>query len=216
MKKALFVIFILLCAGFAFAQTGVITELSGTVELKPVGSANFIPAKAGDKVAMDTIVSTGFKSSALITAGSTKLTVRPLTRLSLAEISSSAGTETVNVNMQTGRVRVDVSPPAGTKTIMTVKSPIATASVRGTSFEFDTQSLNVFSGKVAFQGSHGIAIAVSAGSSSEVASNGTAADPMQKSASELLPPPLAASETGYNRNLAGAPKGTFSIKFKLN
>jgi len=133
-----------------FAQNGVIKELSGTVELKPAGTSDFIPAKAGDPVAKDTIVSTGFKSSALIQMGSSLITARPLTRLSLAELSSSGGTEVINVSLQTGRVRVDVDPPAGTRTSMAVRGPSATASVRGTSFEFDTYSLNVLKGKVAF------------------------------------------------------------------
>ena len=92
-QAAVIAVLILLCAGMAFAQSGgVIKELSGTVELKPAGQADYTAAKAGDAVARDTVVSTGFKSSALITVGSTTLTVRPLTRLSLAEISASAGT----------------------------------------------------------------------------------------------------------------------------
>ena len=52
----------------------------------------------------DTIISTGFKSSALIRAGSSVITVRPLTRLALAEIISAAGTENINVNLQAGRI----------------------------------------------------------------------------------------------------------------
>ena len=193
-------VLILLCAAHAFAQSGVIAELSGTVELKPAGAADYAAAKAGDEVATDTIVSTGFRSSALIRLGSSVITVRPLTRLSLKEISAGAGTETLNVSLQTGRVRVDVNPPAGSKASFTLQSPIATASVRGTSFEFDTQSLTVLEGTVSFQGSSGGPMAVNAGRTSEITSDGRAADPIVISLAELMPPPLTLSNTGFRQS----------------
>jgi hypothetical protein len=149
-------------------ETGVIKELTGQVELKLAGKTAFTAAHTGDKVTQDTIISTGFKSTAVIVVGSSVITVRPLTRLSLAEIQSSAGTETLNVNLQAGRVRVDVKPPAGTKANTTVQGPSATASVRGTSFEFDTVKLSVNEGKVAFSGTSGPAAMVIAGETNSV------------------------------------------------
>ena len=199
----------LLCAAHAFAQNGVITELSGTVELKAAGGADFIAAQRGDEIARDTIVSTGFKSSALIRVGSSVLTVRPLTRLSLAEISASSGTETINVSLQTGRVKVDVNPPAGTRTTLKVQSPVATASVRGTSFEFDTQSLEVFEGTVAFESSEGGTMLVNAGGSSEIMNNGMPADPLETGAADLMPPPYAGNDTGFQQGGTQSNKGEF-------
>jgi hypothetical protein len=182
MKRGLF--FSLLLAGVilcAFTQnlrSGVIRDISGEVELKRAGASVFIPAKKGDTVAVDTIVSTGFRSSAIIEVGSSTIAVRPLTRLSLAEIQSASDTETLNMNLQTGRVRVDVKPAAGTRTNFTVQSPSATASVRGTSFEFDTCSLKVSEGSVAFQGSRGFVILVPAGMASSIDADERAVDPI--------------------------------------
>lgn len=179
--------------GVIFAQSaspegvGVIRDLSGTVELKLAGSSDFIAASAGDVIAQSTIVSTGFKSSAVIVMGSSVISVRPLTRLSFAEIQSSSGAETVNVGLQTGRVRVDVNPPAGTRANVTVKSPSATASVRGTSFEFDTVNLTVNEGTVAFSGNFGPAAMVNAGGTSFVGSNVTPADPANLITADLMP-----------------------------
>ena len=203
----------LFCAAGAFAQNGVIREVTGTVELRRAGTAAFVPASAGDAIARDTVLSTGFKSSALVAVGSTVLTVRPLTRLTLAEITASAGTETLNVNLQTGRVRVDVDPPAGTRVSTTVRSPVATASVRGTSFEFDTHSLTVSEGTVAFWGNQGGEKLVNAGGSSEITANGSAANPIAVSAAELTPPPYAGSDTGfrYGRVLFGGSLGNGAI-----
>ena len=151
MKRTVVIaVLIFLCIPQLFAQNGIIKELTGTVEIKRPGETVFSAAKAGMPVAKDTIISTGFKSIALVEMGSTEILVRALTRLSLEELSRTAGTETVNVSLQTGRVRVDVNPPAGSRAAMTLRGPNATASVRGTSFEFDTYTLNVLEGTVAF------------------------------------------------------------------
>jgi hypothetical protein len=93
------------------------------------------------------------------------------------EIQASSGTENLNLSLQTGRVRVDVNPPAGTKASMTVSSPSATASVRGTGFDFDGRNLNVNHGSVGFQGNHGVNFAVNAGTGSTVQPNGRPTNP---------------------------------------
>ena len=197
MKKTVFVFILIFAAAAVFAQNGVIRELSGTVELKAPGSSSYVQAKPGDQVREDTIISTGFKSSALIAVGNALLTVRPLTRLTLSEISSSQGTETLNVNLQAGRVRVDVNPPSGTRAAMTVSSPIATASVRGTSFEFDSRNLRVNHGKVSFQGKRGPRMMVNAGSSSHTQEDGKVADPISIIIADLSPPaPVGKDSSG--------------------
>jgi len=86
MKKAFFVLMFILIGVSVFAQSGMIRELNGTVELKASGSSSFVIAKAGDQVSEDTVISTAFKSSALVAVGSALITVRPLTRLTLTEI----------------------------------------------------------------------------------------------------------------------------------
>jgi len=196
-----------------FAQNGVIRELVGTVEIKRAGTANFVPARAGETIAMDTVISTGFRSTALVAIGSSVITVRPLTMLSLAELRAAEGTENININLQAGRVRVDVTPPTGTRTNMEVRGPSATASVRGTSFEFDTRNLRVHEGVVAFRGDRGGVMLVSAGSSSEVSENGKAADPLITSAAELLPPAPAGSDSGINHS--GGDSG-MEVTFELD
>jgi len=184
MKRGLFILLFMavtvLCVFSQNAEkiTGVIRELTGEVELKRTETSAFIKAKAGDTVAADTVVSTGFKSTAIIEVGSSSITVRPLTRLSFAEIQSISDTETLNVKLQTGRVRVDVKPPAGAKANCTIQGPNATASVRGTSFEFDTFNLKVNEGGVAFRGSKGLSILIPAGMSSSIDADDKAIDPL--------------------------------------
>jgi hypothetical protein len=188
MKKTFMALVFLGAALAAYAQTGVIQDLTGTVEIKPAGAQAFVPAKAGDTLQRNTIISTGFKSTAVIVVGNSTIIARALTRLTLAEIAATGNTETINVNLQTGRMRVDVRPPAGAKTNFTVKSPTATASVRGTSFEQDSRNLSVLTGTVAYAGLQGAPALVSAGDESHTSEDGKAADPVASAAQSLLPP----------------------------
>jgi hypothetical protein len=208
-------VFVLLGSVRIFAQNGIITGVAGLVEIKPAGSANFRNARTGEKVFADTIISTGFRSTALVQTAGALLTVKPLTRLTLAEIGSSSGTETINIKLAAGRVRVDVTPPAGTRASMTVSSPSATASVRGTSFEFDVQRITVLHGKVIFRGSNGRAITVSAGGTGEVTADGRAAGTIGK-VIDLSPPSFKGSETGFSYDKTPDRKGEFKIFFILH
>ena len=154
--KRLVILFVLFSAtAYVFAQnpTAVIREMTGTVELKKSGAADWIPARAGDTIDKATIVSTGFKSTAFLAVGNSVLTVRPLTRLSLENLMSQNNAETVNINLNTGRIRAEVNPPAGNITNFTVRSPQATASVRGTSFQMDGDSIQVLTGAISYAAS---------------------------------------------------------------
>jgi hypothetical protein len=190
MRKLLVVLLMMSVTAWAvFGQQGTVKEVFGTVELKHAGSGAFVAAAVGDIVAEQTIVSTGFKSRALIGVGDSTIAVQPLTRLSLTEIATIQGTERVNVRLNTGRVRAEVNPPLGGKTEFTVVSPMATASVRGTVFEFDTINLRVNEGTVAYSGSRGRPMLVGAGNASTVDPvSGRAADPIIVAGAELLPP----------------------------
>jgi len=200
MKKGIIALVLTLAVISAFAQNGVIKELTGTVELKGAGSADFTAAKAGDTVKQDTVVSTGLKSTALIEVGSTVITVRPLTRLTLKEIRASSESETLNVSLQSGRARVDVKPPAGAKASMSISSPSATASVRGTSFEMDARNLYVISGNVLFKGTKGAYTLITTGSESTV-ENGRAVNPLLFGDAAYKPP----MPVGTQANAAPAP-----------
>ena len=160
------IIFLVLIPGI-FAQTGVqqaiIRDLSGTVEIRQSGSEEWQSAGKGQILDWDTTISTGFRSSALIALGNSLLTVRPLTRLTLSELSLIQDTETVQLKLQTGRVRAEVKAPAGAKAQFTIQSPTATASVRGTVFEFDTVNLSVSEGTVAFNGAANAGVLIDAG-----------------------------------------------------
>ena len=215
MKKIIFTaIFITLVVYGAFCQNGVIRELTGEVELKRSGSSAFVPASAGDAVSSNTVVSTGFRSTAIIAIGSSVISVRPLTRLTLAEIQSIENTENVNVNLQSGRVRVEVKPPAGTKTNLNVQSPSATASVRGTIFEMDTQNLKGIEGKVMLSGASGASVMVTGGNTSSTNIDGTVSNPVVNAEQSVHVQPPVGADSESIKVISG--KGELGINIDYN
>ncbi|MDR3021011.1 MAG: FecR family protein [Treponema sp.] len=218
MKKIVFLILMACIAVLTgYSQTGVIREFTGDVGLKTQGATDFIPAEAGALVAQDTIISTGFKSTAIIAVGSATITVRPLTRLSLAEIQSSQSIEALNVNLQAGRVRVDVKPPAGTKANAVVQTPSATASSRGTEFEVDRRSVSTFQGKVVVQGANGLAQIVSAGFRTEATADGGLLNPADLAEETLTPlPPEGFGLAGEQMRTSTPTTGNIAVNINLN
>jgi len=222
MKKLLFVTILILTSLYtfsqsAFAQDAFIDQLTGTVEIKGPKETSFKTASKGDKLSKDTIISTSFKSYAIIKIGGTTITVRPLTNLSLAEIQKSEETETLNVNLQSGRVRVEVKPAAGTKALTTVSSPSSTASVRGTNFEFDTNNLYVNEGTVSFVGNNGQNVLVGAGGSSQVDYTGQVSNPRDERNANLMPSsPVGTSskEMPVSAPAAANAPFTFGLEFE--
>ena len=200
MKKLLFVTIFVLTGLNVFSEEtfigAFIEQLTGTVEIKHPGESSFKAAKSGDKVFRETVISTGFKSYAIIKAGSSTITARPVTQLTLAEIQKSGEAEKLDVNLQTGRVRMDVKPPAGAKASVTVKGPTTTASVRGTSFEFDTDNLYVNEGAVTYIGNRGQDVIVRAGENSRLKQTGQVAYPRDGRNLDLMPPSPVGTSAG--------------------
>jgi hypothetical protein len=191
MKKTL-VIVLVITASVVWAQSprAVIRALRGTVETKAPGASAWQAAAVGQELERETLVSTGFKSEAVIALGDSTLLARPLTRLTLGEIAAAADSDRIEVQLRTGRIRAEVRPPAGGNVEFTVRSPVATASVRGTSFEFDTFTLRVDEGTVSFSGADNTAVYVGAGqiSAPDPVSGRTAA-PVEAAAASAPPPP---------------------------
>jgi hypothetical protein len=204
MKRLMMMIFLAAITASVFCQNGVIRELTGDVELKHAGASAFVRANAGETVAPSTIVSTGFRSTAIIVIGNSVITVQPLTRLSLAEIQTAGNAETVSLDLQAGRVRVDVNPPAGMQANFSVQTPSATASVRGTSFEMDAETLTVHTGRVIYTGTTGTAAIVTGGNSGAVNIDGTPANPAEIAEASIAPPPPVGASSSKPASKAGS------------
>lgn len=188
--KKLFLCLAMMCvasAASAATLSATIAEVAGKVEYKVPGK-DWKPAKVGDIVPKGTVISTGFKSTALLTVGASTITVKPVTRLSLEELVESASGTQTQLFLLAGRVKADVTPQSGKVTEFKVKSPTATASVRGTGFEFDGVNLVVERGLVELRTPTGLQRSVAAGEFSYVSSSG-----------DVTPPAAVSLETGLDR-----------------
>jgi hypothetical protein len=193
-------------------------DIRGTVETKAPGEAVWVKAAEGDRIENNTLISTGFNSTAVLVLGDSVLALHPVTRLSLEEIIRDGDGEQVRLYLRTGRIRADVKPPAGLNTDFTVRSPVVTASVRGTAFEFDAENLRVEEGRVVYSLANGRETSVAAGDTSYVDEpGGTLIRPFE-AAAELLSPalPVGSGSTGRAGDNAPAiprPEGGVGLGF---
>lgn len=176
MKKILLAAIFLLAVSALWAQTATVVEVSGKVEIQAPGKT-WKPARVGDVIVQGSLVSTGFKSTTVLKIGAATVTVKPITRLTLEQILASETGSQTQLFLMAGRVKADVTPTAGTTTSFEVKSPTATASVRGTSFEFDGVNLIVERGLVAMRVPTGQRRSVGAGQFSTILPSGSVSQP---------------------------------------
>ena len=206
MRKTCLVLIFILAGISIFAQQAVIRELAGTVEIKRPGSDVWEPARQGQIVEVESMISTSFRSTVVIALENSVLTVRPLSRLSIIEISRQYDAERVELNLQNGRVKADITPQTGVRTEFMVRSSSATSSVRGTSFEFDTRNLYVYEGTVSFKGIHGQAVSIPAGYYVGIGESNSVINPISAGSSSHMPNSPGGGESSPG-SIAGAARG---------
>ena len=159
MKKIISIsLSLLLSSVFAlnvFAIEAKITSVEGKVQ---VGSNNnWRNATVGMVVRENEIIQTGFKSSCVVSVVSknedSKLTVAQLSRLTLDELIENDTTgDKTSVSLSLGSVKSEIKRTSDLRTNYQVRSPVATASVRGTVLtvtnKFDSTTVKTHSGVV--------------------------------------------------------------------
>jgi hypothetical protein len=199
MKKLCIGLLFFFCALTAFSQNtrALFLEVSGTVEIKEAGSSEWKRATPGISIDSNTVISTGLKSRASVSLGSSRLDIQPLTMLTLRELVQRGDVEETTLYLRTGRVRVTVNRPSGLSADFTVQSPTVTASVRGTSFEFDGINLWVENGLVLLENGGGQKVYVAEKQRSYVDENNQnrIVPPFEAEAAQLRPliPELAST-----------------------
>jgi hypothetical protein len=209
MKAVFSVVVFLAAAAVLYGQEAVgvvIREANGTVEVKEPGAADWVPAWVGQSIARSATVSTGFRSTAVLAVGNSLVMVQALTRLTVDEILSGSGEEQVDIGLRVGRVRAEVKPPAGGRTEFTVRSPTATASVRGTAFEFDGMNLAVDEGRVHVSGGDRSGSYVGVGHEARVeAVSGRTVGGIERVMEDLTPSAPAGMAAGSETETLAAP-----------
>lgn len=206
MKKIVFIFTLMIVTTLLMAQTATVGDVSGKVEVQEPGRS-WQSARPGMVVAADSSISTGFASEATIVMDNAEISVRPLTRMTLEEYSSSGDTTTTKLFLGSGRIRTEVKTSDRRINDFQVRSPVATAAVRGTSFEFDGVRLMVDEGNVDFYSPTGAKVSVPAGTSSQATEEGGPVPPAEQKKQEASVSPT--TTTGEDASSPDQESDTF-------
>ena len=167
------------------AISGEVVAVKGKAEIKQGGK--WIPAKAGHKITSGLTISTGFKSELTLKIDGSVITVKPMTRLTIEEIAEKNETVSSEVYLNVGSVKADVKPASTKKVEFKVKTPVATASVRGTSGEIGSDGLLIgTSGSWSYVNNDGIETRVNIGDSVIISDTGMVTPAQNIKANEVL------------------------------
>lgn len=135
-KRSVVLAILLMVSAFISAETGSPEVISfiGKVEYK--SGTGWKPVAVGELLEQGTVISTGFKSSAVLKIGGSNFTVQPLSRVTISRLVETEGGNETEMNISAGKMKIDVKPVSGKTAAFTVRSPAATASIRGTSGVF--------------------------------------------------------------------------------
>ena len=183
-KTLCFVIILLLTASFVFSADAIIKSFTGKVEIQEKGSTAWKAVTQGQKIAPGTLISTGFNSNATIILGASEIFLKPLTRISFDELTEKGTIVKTDLNLKMGKVTADIKTTEGLKNDFTVRTPAATAAVRGTTFTIGVNNLQVNNGKVSYSNNIGQTRTVLGGSSSSVGTTGSSAASTPESTAE--------------------------------
>lgn len=131
---------VLLCS-FLSAADAKVNSVSGKVE-KQDGD-NWVAVSVGDIIEAGTIISTGFKSTASLEIGLSQIEVKPLTRLTIEQLTEKNGEYSTSMYLDAGGIKADIKKAENKRVGFKVKTPVATASVRGTSGDVYSSGLVV-------------------------------------------------------------------------
>lgn len=133
-KKIFLVLFVSSFAFRLFAIEAKVVSVTGKVQVL-VGT-EWKNLNAGDKLKKGDMIQTGFKSEVVIalTSGNenSKITVSQLSRLTVEQLAEDSSGDKTSVYLTTGSVKSEIKKTQDHRANYSVRSPVATASVRGT------------------------------------------------------------------------------------
>ena len=150
MKKLVLLLLIsIFSISFSFAAStdvAIVNSVVGKVEVQV--NESWIQVKNGDILSSGSVISTGFKSSAVLYIGDSLIEVRALTRLTIEEIVEQNQNYNTTMFLDAGSIKADIKKSENKRVGFKVRTTVATASVRGTSGEiYSDGTLVCLSGK---------------------------------------------------------------------
>jgi hypothetical protein len=148
MIKRFALIFVALLSTMSLFSSITLVSVKGTVQIKSSETASWKTPKLNQELKTGFFVYTGFDSSAIISTGSAKIEVKPLSQVSVASLLATSERVSTDVFLKYGGIKANVESSRNVQTVFKVRSANSTASVRGTVFEFGEDSLFVEEGTV--------------------------------------------------------------------
>ncbi len=172
MKRYLIIFCILLSIiGPAFSDVSAeVKSVSGKVEIKVPGG-NWTSVSTGMNLSSGTIISTGFNASVVLEVNNATINVKQLTRMELSEILEAQGNVSTNLFLNFGKIEADIVPRENIEHNFTIKSPICTAAVRGTTIVMEPVKVDVLAGDVEVSNNLGQTRSIGAGESMTITGN---------------------------------------------
>jgi hypothetical protein len=142
--------------------TAVVAKITGKAQV--LKDADWVPLTVGQQLAVGSTVSTGFRSELQLKIGPSTVTVKALSRLTVQDLIQTGTDVKTDLYLKVGKIDAEVNKSeAVTTQNFTVRSPVSTASVRGTAFTYDGFTLQVTRGMVEFSDLHGNKVFVPVG-----------------------------------------------------
>ena len=110
------------------------TVLSTKGKTEVMKGNSWTPLKIGSIIEKGDVIQTGFKSELILKIKNTTVTVSPLSRITIEQLASKGNKDETRLFLDTGSLKSDVKKTEDRRVGFTVRSPVATASVRGTIF----------------------------------------------------------------------------------
>lgn len=120
----------LLTVGAAFSFDATVVSTKGKAEI--LKGADWQPLTSGATVSKGDVIQTGFKSEVILKIKETTVTMDALSRLTVEQLAEKETKDETRLFLDTGSLKSDVQRSENRRVGFTVRSPVATASVRGT------------------------------------------------------------------------------------
>lgn len=143
-KKQRILIFLIPCFLLFIGTAGwaeiILTDYTGKVEVKYPGT-QWQGVEKGMMLPLGTMISTSFNSTASLDLGNSVIHVQQFTRMLIENLVQQGDVITTDLRLNVGKIRAQVESVEGLTHDFNVLSTVSVASVRGTDFEYDGESL---------------------------------------------------------------------------
>ena len=122
----------------AYSLDAVVTSVKGNAKYK-AASGTWEPITVGAKFEKGTAVQTGFKSEVTFKIGETVTKLGPVANVTIEDLKENGDKDETVLYLNAGKLKSDVKKVDKRRVGFTVRSPAATASVRGTLLDVATK-----------------------------------------------------------------------------